>query len=130
MNLDASNLSLKDVQRMLKVEEQLNVTYRSLLSLEALTEFEQQELQDICRVFRDYYSESKISEGEIKFLFLSPLLRLTGFYSSNIKITLKENIASIHIEDKDTNIRGRMDILAVNKAEAKTTTIPFWILGN
>lgn len=126
--LDAGSLFLDDVHRMLGFEEHLDGTFTSLLSLLVLTEFEKQELQEIRRVFRDYYSEGKISEGEIKFLFLSPLLRLSGFYSSTIKITLEENIASIFIEDEDTNIRGRMDILAVNKTNGKTTTTPFWIL--
>lgn len=127
-NIDASKLSLKDVHRALKIEERSDGTFTPLLLLEDLTEFEKRELQDIRRVFRDYYSERKISEGQIKFLFLSPLLRLAGFYSSTIKITLEENIADIFIEDEDTLIKGRMDILAVNRTEAKTTTTPFWIL--
>jgi len=46
-NLDANKLSLKDVRRTLKVEERLNEAFASLLSLEDLTEFEEQELQEI-----------------------------------------------------------------------------------
>jgi len=126
--LDASNLRLKDVQHFLKLTEQLNDSFTSLLSLENLTEFEQQELQVIRNIFREYYSEGKISEGQIKFLFLAPLMKLAGFYDSSIKITLEENIADISVEDEDTNIKGRMDILAVNKTQGKKVTTPFWIL--
>lgn len=126
--LDASNLRLKDVQSLLKLTEQLNDSFTSLLSLENLTEFEQQELQVIRNIFREYYSEGKISEGQIKFLFLAPLMKLAGFYHSSIKITLEENIADISVEDEDTNIKGRMDILAVRKTQERIVTTPFWIL--
>ena len=126
--LDARNLSLKQVRQLFKFEEQLNNSFTSLLSLEFITEFEQQELLQIQNIFRDYYSEGKISEGQIKFLFLAPLMKLAGFYHPSIKITLEENIADISVEDEDTSIKGRMDILAVNKTEGRTTTTPFWIL--
>ena len=126
--LDASNLSLKDVQHLLKFEEQLNDSFTSLLSLENITEFEQQEIQEIRKLFREYYAAGKISEGQIKFLFLAPLMKLSGFYQPSIKITLEENIAAILIVDEDTNIKGRMDLLAVNKTQGKTVTTPFWIL--
>jgi hypothetical protein len=126
--LDASNLTLEEVQRLLKFEEQLNSSITSLLCLESLTEFEQQELSQIRNLFRSYYTAGKISEGQIKFLFLAPLMKLAGFYNSSIKITLEENIADISVEDEDTNIKGRMDILAVNKTQGEKVTTPFWIL--
>ncbi|MGI8503795.1 MAG: restriction endonuclease subunit R [Hassallia sp.] len=126
--LDARNLSLKQVRQFFKFEQQLNNSFTSLLSLESITEFEQQELLQIQNIFQEYYSEGKISEGQIKFLFLAPLMKLAGFYDPSIKITLEENIAEISVEDEDTSIKGRMDILAVNKTEGKTTTTPFWIL--
>ncbi|WP_414527602.1 restriction endonuclease subunit R [Nodularia chucula] len=126
--LDARNLSLQDVQRCLKFEEQFNDSITSLLSLESLTEFEQQELLKIRNLFRSYYAAGKIAEGQIKFLFIAPLMNLAGFYQSSIQITLEENIAEIFVEDEDTSIKGRMDILAVNKSSASTVNTPFWIL--
>ena len=126
--LDARNLSLEIVRQLFKFEEQFNNSFTSLLSIESLTEFEQQELLQIQNIFRSYYAAGKISEGQIKFLFLAPLIKLAGFYHPSIKITLEENIADISVEDEDTSIKGRMDILAVNKTEGRTTTTPFWIL--
>jgi hypothetical protein len=126
--LDARNLSLEIVRQLFKFEEQFNNSFTSLLSIESLTEFEQQELLQIQNIFRSYYAAGKISEGQIKFLFLAPLIKLAGFYHPSIKITLEENIADISVEDEDTIIKGRMDILAVNKTEGRTTTTPFWIL--
>ncbi|MBW4593395.1 MAG: restriction endonuclease subunit R [Brasilonema angustatum HA4187-MV1] len=128
INLNANDIRFKDVQQLLKFEEQYNDSFTSLLFLEKLTEFEQQELQTIRNIFREYYSEGKISEGQIKFLFLAPLIKLAGFYHPSIKITLEENIADISVEDEDTIIKGRMDILAVNKTQGRTVSTPFWIL--
>jgi hypothetical protein len=126
--IDARNLSLEKVQQLLKFEEQLNNSFTSLLSLESLTEFEQQELLQIRNLFRSYYAAGKISEGQIKFLLLAPLMKLAGFYQPSIKISLEENIADISVEDEDTIIKGRMDILAVNKTQGRIVTTPFWIL--
>lgn len=125
--IDSRNLSLKDVHRLLKLDRRLNNSFTSLLSLEPLTKIDLQELEKIRANFDDYYCEGKISEGGVKFLFLAPLMWLAGFYQQNIKITLEENIAEISIEDEDTSIKGRMDILAVNTTQGITAT-PFWIL--
>jgi hypothetical protein len=128
-NLDASNLSLEDVYRLLKLERRLNNSIASLLTLEPLTESEQQELQQIRDNFDSYYSWGKIAEGEIKFMTISPLLWVAGFYPySTIRITLEEKLAEIYIEDEDTLIKGRMDILAVHKVRGSQTIIPFCIL--
>ena len=126
--LDVRNLSLADVYRFLKLERRLNNSFSSLLSLEPLTRGEQQELNKIRNNFDNYYSWGKISEGQVKFLILAPLMWLAGFYHSTIKITLEENIADIFIEDEDTIIKGRMDILAVNNTEAQRNTTFLWIL--
>jgi hypothetical protein len=79
-------------------------------------------------LFRSYYAAEKISEGQIKFLLLAPLMKLAGFYQPSIKISLEENIADISVEDEDTMIKGRMDIFAVNKMQGRIVTTPFWIL--
>lgn len=126
--LDTRNLSLADVYRLLKLERRLNNSFTSLLSLETLTEVEQQELEEIRNNFDNYYSWGKISEGQVKFITLAPLLWLAGFYNPTIKITLEENIADISVEDEDTIIKGRMDILAVHKTVAQATSTNFWIL--
>jgi hypothetical protein len=112
----------------LKIQGQLNNSINSLLILENLTPLEQQKLEEIRNNFYNYYSEGKISEGQIKFLFLSPIMWLSGFYNSSIKVTLEEGIADIDIQDEETIIKGRMDILAATKVRDKITTTPLWIL--
>lgn len=96
--------------------------------MEPLTEIEQQEILQIRNDFWHYFSAGKVYEGLVKFIVLAPLMRLSGFYQYPIGIRLEESIADIDIEDEDTKITGRMDILAVNKAMPKITGISFWIL--
>lgn len=126
--LYAKDLSLNDVHRLLGFQRQYNSSFTPLLSLEPLTEFEQQELLQIRDDFDNYLYESKVLEGMVKALTLLPLMRLAGFYRSPIKISLEENIDRINIIDEETNITGRLDILAVNKTIPTTTDIPFWVL--
>jgi hypothetical protein len=128
ITLTANELSLKDVQQLLKWNKLNKTSFSSLLLLEELTEFEQQEVAQISQDFEEYLSSSKVSEGLVKALTVYPLLRLAGFYHTPIKISLEENIAPINMEDEDTIITGRMDILCVNKQRPNINDIPFWVL--
>ncbi len=126
--LNARNLSLEDVQLLLGFQKQRNNSFSSLLSLESLTDLEQQELLRIANDFDTYLTAGKVSEGQVKFLVIAPLMRLAGFYSYPIQIKLEEDIAEIKIEDEDTTITGRLDILAVNKVRKLTDKTFFWVL--
>jgi hypothetical protein len=55
-------------------------------------------------------------------------MRLAGFYRYPIKINLEEDISIIEVEDEDKKITGRLDILAVSKAEKTKTNAFCWIL--
>lgn len=126
-NLEASQLSLNDVRRLLKLEELEGEGFTDFFSLEPLTESEQQELLKLRNDFRRYLSAGKVSEELVKFLVLSPLMRLTGFFDIPIVLTMEDSIP-IEVEDKDTLIKGRLDILAVNQPDAEIGATPFWIL--
>lgn len=126
--LNTKELSLNEVHRLFGFQRQYNSSFTSLLSLEPLTEFEQRELVEIRDDFDNYLIEGKVLEGMVKALTTFPLMRLAGLYHSPIKIALEENITQINIIDEDTNITGRLDILAVNKTRPTVTDIPFWVL--
>lgn len=126
--LIAKKLTLKQVHELLNLTKLPTGSFTSLLSLEPLTEFEQQELAQIRDDFENYLIEGKVLEGQIKLLVIGPLLRLAGFYRSPIKISLEQDIDDIVIEDEDTEIKGRFDILAVNKELPSAIDIAFWIL--
>ncbi len=124
---NAKNLTLNEAIRLVKMHKLPNGSFTPLLSLEPLTEFEQQELIQTCEDFDSYLTDGKVSEGQVKLVSVGPLLRLAGFYRSPIKMLLEEGIADINIEDEDTTITGRFDLLAIDK-HTTTTDVPFWIL--
>jgi hypothetical protein len=126
LTVEASSLSLNDVHRFLKLEELSNGSFTDFLSLEPLSEFEQQDLLRIRNDFRRYLSAGKISEGLVKFITIAPLMRLAGFYDVPIRLTMEDSIA-IAVEDEDRKITGRMDILAINSPQSNITP-PFWVV--
>jgi hypothetical protein len=127
--INAKNLTLNEVSEFLKFQQIFNNdTYPSFLSLESLTEFEQIELVQIRNDFREYLSVERVSEGLVQALTTFPLMRLAGFYRRPIKMSLEQDIANITIEDEDTTITGRLDILAINKEKQIAADIPFWVL--
>ncbi|MEG4799413.1 restriction endonuclease subunit R [Microcoleus sp. ARI1-B5] len=126
-NLEASQLSLNDVRHLLKLEEGEADSVTDFFSLEPLSESEQQELLKIRQNFRRYLAAGKVSEELVKFLALSPLMRLTGFFDVPVVLTMEDSIP-IEVEDGDTLIKGRLDILAVNGPDAEIGAAQFWIL--
>ena len=126
--LNARKISLAEVHRLLNLEERFNnLSFNSFFNLEPLTDFEKQELWQICQDFQRYLTAGKVNEGQVKFLALAPLMRLSGFYKAPLEIKLEQDIEDIAIEDEGTVITGQFDILAVNNAE--TATSPgFWVL--
>ncbi|MEH1872303.1 restriction endonuclease subunit R [Nostoc sp.] len=126
--INARNLSLEEIHRLFGFQEQYSDSFSNYLSLEPLTEVEQQELLQIRNDFRRYLTAGKVSEGQVKFLAVAPLLRLAGFYRYPIEIVLEENIADIEVEDEDIKIKGRFDILAISKAKHTKPQTYFWVL--
>ena len=126
LTVEASTITLNDVHRFLKLEKQPQGSFTDFLSLEPLTQFEQQDLLRIKNDFERYLNAGKVSEGLVKFLSLAPLMRLAGFYDVPIRLTMEDAIA-LAVEDEGKKITGRMDILAVN-TQLGTATPPFWIL--
>lgn len=124
--LNARHLSLNDIHRLLGIQPLYNGSFTPILNLEPLTEDEQQELEQIQDEFRNYWSEGKVLEGQVRLISVAPLLRLAGFNRPPIKLRVEEDIARIYIEDEDTYITGRFDIIGVNKSTANPT--PLWIL--
>ncbi|MBE9103800.1 restriction endonuclease subunit R [Nostoc cf. edaphicum LEGE 07299] len=126
--INARNLSLEEVQRLFAFQEQYSDSFSNYLSLEPLLEVEQQELLQIRNDFRRYLTAGKVSEGQVKFLAVAPLLRLAGFYRYPIEIVLEEYITYIEVEDEDIKIKGRFDILAISKAKHTKPQTYFWVL--
>ncbi len=126
--LNAKKLTRGDVHRLLGLEPRLNGSFTPLLTLHPLTAQEQQELLQIQQEFLSYWEDSRISEGQIRFLSVVPLLRLAGFNQPPIRLDIEEDIDRIYIEDEDTYLTGRFDIIAVHREPERTAITPLWIL--
>jgi hypothetical protein len=126
--LNASKLSLELVYDHLKFQELQYGSFHALLELEPVSQLEQLEIEQIRSDYRSYLAEGKVLEGMVKALTILLLLRLAGFYHAPIKIRMEEEIDRINIEDKDTSITGRFDLICVNKGNPTIHDIPFWVL--
>ena len=128
ITLAAKNLNFEDVQHLLGFREFGSMgVFVDYLELENVLEFEQIELIEICTNFRRYLLSGRVSEGQIKFLALAPLMNLAGYYDASIELFLEENIQRIDILEADTSITGRYDILAVKKSGVQNL-VKLWVL--
>jgi hypothetical protein len=128
VNLKAKELSLGQVHSLLGFVPLPRGTFAQRLHLEPLTEFETQELKLIQDDFNSYLTEGRVLEGLVQALTTYPLLRLAGFYRAPIQLSIEQNIADIAIEDEDTTITARLDILAFNKTRQLEADRFFWVL--
>jgi hypothetical protein len=127
VTLKARELKLQDVHSLLGYEPLLDGKFEDYLQLPDLDPDDRSALEDIRATFFRYLNRAKISEGQARELSVSPLLRLAGYHQPPIYLEIEEEIDRIDIEDQDTHIVGRLDIVAVRQ-ETTSRTIPLWIL--
>ncbi|MGK7924907.1 MAG: restriction endonuclease subunit R [Spirulina sp.] len=126
--LQARKLTLSDVRRLFGFQDLYDGSFESLLSLNPVTENEQQELRKIRNNFLPYLDTGEALEGQIRLVAVAPLLRLAGFYEYPIQMKVETNIERIEIETESTSISGRIDIIAVNKDKKTPKNTDFWIV--
>jgi len=122
----ANTLTLREVHELLGLCRGDSLEFEEKLDLPPLTEREIEELTQLQELYFSYLADDTLNEGQVKFLFVSPLLKLAGFLSSDIKINLEENIADIIVEEEEGQvaIKGRVDLLAIRRGARES----FWIL--
>ncbi|ACK72036.1 conserved hypothetical protein [Gloeothece citriformis PCC 7424] len=126
--LQARNLTLADVHRLLGFQKRYNGKFEDFLSLGEIPDSEEQELLKIQEDFEHYLDEEAL-EGQVRLIAVAPLLRLAGFYNYPIQMKVENNIDSIElIQEKGTTITGRFDIIAINKEQQLGNNIFFWVL--
>ena len=126
--LNAKNLTLDEVHRLFNFQRQYDGSFTSVLSLEPITEFEQQEIAQTRSELENHLTSAAASEGQVKLVAVGPLLRLAGFYRYPLQVVVEEGITRINVTDENTTITGRLDILAINKARQSRENVPFWVL--
>jgi hypothetical protein len=123
--LNAEKLTLGDVHRLFGLQRLPVGTVDAVFTLEPLSDFEHQELNQIATDFEQYLVNAKVSEGLVKALTIFPLLRLAGYYQFPTELSLEEGIGRITVEDEETDVTGRLDILAMTRSSGE---YPFWLL--
>lgn len=127
VTLQARQLNLEEVEDLLGFQDLYDGSFTSFLTLEPITDAERQELFKIQEDFRPYIKRQAL-EGQVRLIAVAPLLRLAGFYHPSIHIEVETNIAPINIDLDDTQITGRLDILAVSKQQKTPANTDLWIV--
>jgi hypothetical protein len=125
VTLKARQLKIDEVHALLGYEPKLDGKFQDYLQLPKLLEEDYSSLAEIRSNFFRYLNRAKISEGQAREISVSPLLRLAGYHQPPIYLEVEEEIDRIYIEDQDTYIVGRLDIVAVRQ---DTGICPLWIL--
>jgi hypothetical protein len=121
--VQANTLSLKDVHQRLGYQRHYADRLDQFLILENLTPAETTELMNIRSEFDRYLVDGTVLEGQVRILSVNPLLRLSGFNRAPITIRVETAIAPIELPE--SNITGRMDLLAIRTREDGPD---FWVL--
>jgi hypothetical protein len=118
-NLQASNLSLRQVQEQFNLQAQPAPQFFTEWQGPdpTLEDWEQQWLERAASDFRTM-AAAPMHEEIVKLVMLSPLLSIAGFFRSPFSLTAEKQI-ELAIPDRDILIRGRIDILALQQS--------FWV---
>jgi predicted type IV restriction endonuclease len=113
--IQASDLNLHDVETKFGLQEVWDEQFfrEWQENLPELTEPEKRSLDQIKANFL-YLSKYPMSEVAVKLVIVSPLLSMAGFYSPPFRFKT-ENPVQIALEDKGKVVRGRIDVLALQK---------------
>jgi hypothetical protein len=124
----ARNMTIEDAHRLLGFEPRRDGAFEDFLTLAPLADDEIQEVEQIREALWSYIDRSRVSEGQAKVISLVPLLRLAGFSRSPFEYLVEEDIGEICIEDEDTVIRGRLDLVVVNRDVPTGKNTFLWIV--
>ncbi|NJM46673.1 MAG: restriction endonuclease subunit R [Alkalinema sp. RU_4_3] len=123
VTVQANTLRLKDVHERLGYQRYYADQFEDFLILTELTDHETTELLNIRSEFDRYLVEGNVLEGQVRILSVNPLLRLSGF--NRAPITIEVELAIEPIELPESQITGRMDLLAIRRGKSAPD---FWVL--
>jgi hypothetical protein len=128
VTLRANEISLKEARDLLGFRAKYDGRFEDFLNLQPLTPEAQQGLDQIVGNFMVYLEAGKISEGQARQICINPILELAGYHKPPIELRIEEDIQRIDIKDNDTHIRGRLDIVAINRTINTSATSLLWVL--
>ena len=124
--LTASSLSLSEVMERLQFQGAFSESFEEFLTLEPLTEPEKVGAADLQRVWQEYRFQHKTAENYVKTAGVPLLLWICGYIAAGLQLLLEEDIEAIEIDDGDTVIRGRMDMLLYRRPEGDRAALPLF----
>jgi hypothetical protein len=124
--LRARELSLEDVHQLFGLEPVWEAEFEDFLTLPSITPEEADRLEQIRSHFGRYLLAGQVSEGQVRIVALNPLLQVAGY--DRLEYRIEENIDQIFIEAQDLYIRGRFDLVVVNRQLQNAQQQPLWIL--
>lgn len=83
-------------------------------NLPELTDEEKASLDRIYQRYLRHRERSRLAEGTVNLLLISPLLELAGFYDEPFFISTEAQV-EITLEDRDELLRGRIDTLVIQE---------------
>ncbi len=128
VTLRANEITLGEVEQLLGFTPLYDGQFSDFLELQPLSQSELTQLQSIRANFLTYIRRGKVSEGQARQISINPILELAGYHKAPIELRIEEEIQRIDIKDKDTHIRGRLDLVAVNRTVHTSSTSLLWVL--
>ncbi len=113
--LPAREVTLHILKQILNLQPAPDVQFFSEWQGETadISQIEQHSVDRVKGNYLDLIEDPPVLENSVKMVVLGPLLDLAGLYRRPFRITTETSI-EIELEDEETVIRGRIDVLVLN----------------
>lgn len=114
--IPAAEVTLRTLKQTLDLQAATHAQFFSEWQgeMEPIDERDRQALDRVKDNYLDLLEDPPVLENSVKMVVLGPLLDLAGFYRRPFRITTETSI-DIELEDEQTVIRGRIDVLVLNE---------------
>jgi hypothetical protein len=114
--IPAAEVTLRTLKQSLNLQPATDAQFLSEWQgeTEPISEPDQRALDRVKGNYLDLLEDPPVLENSVKMVVLGPLLDLAGFYRRPFRITTETSI-DIELEDDNTVIRGRIDVLVLNQ---------------
>lgn len=114
--IPAAEVTLRTLKQSLNLQPATDARFFSEWQgeTEPISESDQRALDRVKGNYLDLLEDPPVLENSVKMVVLGPLLDLAGFYRRPFRITTETSI-DIELEDENTVIRGRIDVLVLNQ---------------
>jgi len=128
--IPASSSTLFEVIEKFQFKNTFEDEFESFLKLEPLTEIEKAAALDLQKVWQNYRLQDRTAEHYVKTAGASFLMWSCGYVTAGLELLLEEDIEEIELEDGDTVIRGRMDMMMWRPPQGQKTALCPLIIEN